>query len=58
VNNLPVAQRLLGHWKPETTAMIYGMPRTSTAQRIYAALVEKDRLTVASKERMKKQRKS
>lgn len=51
ISNLPVAQRLLGHTRPETTAQIYGHVRTSTAQRVYASLLELDRSTAAVRER-------
>jgi integrase len=58
VNNLPVAQRLLGHARPETTALIYGLVRTSTAQRVYARLVEEDRVAVKVQENRKIRRKA
>jgi integrase len=54
VNNLPIAQRLLGHTQPHTTAAIYGGPRTSAAQRVYADLVEQDRIAVAAREGQRK----
>ena len=48
VNNLPLAQRLLGHTRPETTVQIYGLVRTSAAQRSYAKLVENDRSAIVA----------
>ena len=57
VNNLPLAQRLLAHTRPETTEKIYGMPRTSAAQRVYAKLVERDRLGSVTKEQRKDRKK-
>ena len=54
VNNLPLAQRLLGHTVPSTTAHIYGGPRTSAAQQALARLVDSDRLAVEARDGRKK----
>jgi integrase len=53
VHNLPVAQRLLGHLRPETTAHIYGMVRTSAAQSVYSRLLEQDILSQTTDGRSK-----
>jgi integrase len=55
-NNLPLAQRLLGHTLPSTTAKIYGGLRTSAAQGALARLVETDRLVAEAKDRKKRDR--
>ncbi len=55
VNNLTLAQRLLGHTVPSTTPKIYGGPRTGAAQQALAKLVERDRLTAEVRDGRKKQ---
>ena len=55
-NNIVVAQRLLGHASPKTTASIYGITRTSAAQNKYLAIVDGMREKAAAREMRKSRR--
>lgn len=57
LNNLPIAQKLLGHTRPNTTERIYGLVRTSSAQGVYARLVEEDRMAAGVQQNRKNRRK-
>jgi len=54
--NMVVAQRLLGHTTPKTTAAIYGTARTAAAQKAYAGIVDELRGKAKAKEQARQRR--